>query len=62
MFDDDLEPRHKKPGAQKKNLEPLSIEELHIYISDLKTEIERTETEIARKITVRDAASSIFKK
>lgn len=60
MFDDDLEPR-KKTGAQKKNLEPLSIEELHTYISDLKSEIERAEGEIKRKIAVRDAASSFFK-
>lgn len=59
MFDEDTEPR--KPGGQPKNLEPMSIEELEAYISDLKQEIARAEAEIERKKSHRDAASSIFK-
>lgn len=59
MFDDDLDPRTKKPAL--KNLEPLSIDELRDYIASLKEEITRTEAEIARKKAHADAASSFFK-
>ncbi len=59
MFDDELEPRNKQ--AQLKNLEPMSLEELKDYIVDLKSEIERAEGEIEKKIKSMEAASSFFK-
>lgn len=59
MFDPDLEPRHaKKP---KKNLDPLSLDELNDYIQEMKDEIVRAEAEIARKKAHIAAASSFFK-
>ncbi len=59
MFDEDLEPKNKKPAV--KNLEPMSIEELEGYISDMEMEIERVRGEITRKKAHRDAASAVFK-
>lgn len=59
MFDDELEPRTKKPAV--KNLEPMSVDELLAYIEGMKAEIVRTEEEIKRKKAHLEAASSIFK-
>lgn len=59
MLEEDLEPQ-KEPG-QKKNLEPMSVDELQAYIADLKAEISRTEEEIKRKQAHMEAASSVFK-
>lgn len=59
MFDDENEPR--KKAHTLKDLEPMSIDELQVYIKDMKEEITRTEQEIARKRAHMDAASSIFK-
>ena len=59
MFDEELDPRTKKRAV--KNLEPLSLDELQEYISSLKSEIERSEAEIARKKAHASAASSFFK-
>lgn len=59
MFDDDL-PKKSKTGLVK-NLEPMSLDELRSYISDLKLEIDRAELEIARKSAHMNAASSLFK-
>lgn len=59
MFDDDLEPQ--KQITETKNLEPLSLDELQNYISELKEEIIRTEEEAKRKKAHMDAASSVFK-
>ncbi len=59
MFDDELEPR--KKATVIKNLEPMSVDELEDYISALKAEITRTETEIVRKKAVHEAAASVFK-
>lgn len=59
MFDDDLDPKTKKP--KPRNLDPMSIEELEEYTEDLKAEIERVATEIAKKKAHKDAAASIFK-
>lgn len=59
MFDDDLEPQ--KRQAQQVNLEPMSLDELHKYIDELKAEIVRAEGEIERKKAHMDSASSIFK-
>ena len=59
MFDPENEPRNapKKP----KNLDNMSIEELHQYIQDMKDEILRVEKEILKKKAHKDAAASIFK-
>lgn len=59
MFDDENEPRKKAP--QVKNLEPMSVDELESYITDMKAEIIRVQEEIKRKQAHMDAASSIFK-
>lgn len=60
MFDDDLDPRVKKPVLKK--LDNYSVDELRDYIALLKAEIERAEQEIARKKAAADAASLFFKK
>ena len=61
MFDEELDPRTKKPV--KKDLTLMSIEELEQYIDDMKQEITRVEEEIKRKEAHRDAAAaSFFKK
>lgn len=59
MFDDDLDPKTKK--AARKNLEPMSLDELEHYISSMHEEIERVRTEIAKKKAHQIAAASIFK-
>lgn len=56
---DDLEPRAKKP--QKRNLEPMGVEELAAYIAELKEEIARVEADIAKKKNHRAAAQNLFK-
>lgn len=59
MFDDDLDPKTKKP--KPRNLDPMSLEELEEYTQDLHAEIERVATEISKKKAHKDAAASIFK-
>lgn len=59
MFDDDLDPKTKKPAV--KNLEPMSIDELEAYIAGMESEIVRTRTEIEKKKAYQLAAASIFK-
>lgn len=59
MDADDLEPRLKKP--QKRNLEPMSVDELYAYIEELQTEVARVEEDIARKKKHLSAAESLFK-
>jgi uncharacterized small protein (DUF1192 family) len=59
MFDDDLEPR--KPKKVLKKLEPLSLDELADYISEMNEEIQRAELEISRKKAHMNAASTLFK-
>ncbi len=60
MDPDDLEPR-KKP-AERRNLDPLSVEELEGYIGDLENEILRARQAIAAKRNVRSGAESLFRK
>ncbi len=60
MLEEDFLPQKKKPVL--KDLSSLSIEELHEYIEDMKSEILRTEVEIKRKKASADAASLFFKK
>lgn len=56
---DDLDPIKKKP--QKKNLGPMSIDNLKEYIDELKGEIARVEAAIADKDKARKGADSFFK-
>lgn len=42
-------------------LDPLGVAELQAYISELRHEIARAETEIARKQDHRSAADSVFR-
>ena len=58
MFDE--EDLGKKP-RQPKDLEPMSVDELSNYITDMKAEITRVETGIERKKAHRQAADSVFK-
>jgi uncharacterized small protein (DUF1192 family) len=57
---DDLEPRKKQ--VEVKNLEPLSIEELHAYIGELEAEIERVRAAVRAKQSIRSGAESLFKR
>ena len=59
MFDDDLDPKKKPPKL--KDLEKMSVDELIEYVEVMKTEITRTEAEIAKKKAYASAASSFFK-
>ena len=45
----------------QRNIEPLSIEQLREYISELKAETERVEADIAAKKSHASAAESFFK-
>jgi uncharacterized small protein (DUF1192 family) len=60
MFDEDLEPRNKKP--QPKDLSRLGVAELEEYIATLRAEISRAEGEIAARKKQRSGAESIFKR
>ena len=57
---DDLEPR--KVALQLRDLEPLSIKELHEYITVLETEIGRVKAAIDSKRDIRSGAESLFRK
>lgn len=59
MFDDDLEPKTKKPKLR--NLDNMSVEELKDYIEDMKAEIVRVEAEITKKQKHMNAAATLFK-
>jgi uncharacterized small protein (DUF1192 family) len=55
------------PPLQRRRLEPLlldslGIEELRLYIEELKTEIARVEADIGRKNSHRSAADAFFKR
>ena len=55
---DDLPKNIPKP---KRDLYPVSIEELYEYIAEMREEIERVRAEIARKEAHRAGIESIFK-
>lgn len=57
---EDLEPRKKAP--EKRNLEPLSVEELIEYIAELEAEIGRARAAINAKQSVRAGAEALFKR
>jgi uncharacterized small protein (DUF1192 family) len=55
------------PPLKRRRLEPLlldslGIEELRLYIDELKTEIARVEADIGRKNSHRNAADAFFKR
>ena len=55
---DDLPQKMPKP---KRDLDPMSIEELKDYISEMQEEIERVEAEIAKKNAHRADVDSLFR-
>ena len=57
---DDLEPLKKVP--QRKNLDPMSVDELSVYIGELEAEIARVRAAIKGKQSVRAGAESLFRK
>ncbi len=56
---DDLEPQSKKKDL--KNLETLSIEALHTYISELNDEIQRVKITLENKESAKEKADTFFK-
>ena len=58
-INDDLPQNMPKP---KRNLDPMSIEELHEYIAEMQEEIERVRAEIAKKEAHRSGVEALFKK
>jgi uncharacterized small protein (DUF1192 family) len=60
MDADDLEPRRKP--AVKRDLTPLSLDELNAYIVELQSEIARAQGEIAAKRAQRSGAEGLFRR
>jgi len=60
MFDDDLEPRTKRPKA--KDLSLLSVGDLEEYIGALEAEIGRAKDEIARRKRQMSGAEALFRR
>ena len=58
LENDDMPKNMPKP---KRDLDPISIEELHEYIAEMQEEIERVRAEIARKEAHRAGVESLFK-
>jgi uncharacterized small protein (DUF1192 family) len=59
MFDDDIDPRTKKPV--QKDLSTMSVEELKAYKDDLLAEAERVEASIQSKSDYFGEADKFFK-
>ena len=59
MFDDDL-PKP-KTAEFPRDMTNMSVSELEDYLSDLKEEITKAESDIAKKKASEEAAASIFK-
>ena len=62
MARDDDEPPVKRRRLEPLLLDSLGIEELRLYIDELKTEIARVEADIGRKNNHRSAADAFFKR
>ena len=58
-INDDLPQNIPKP---KRDLDPMSIEELHDYIAEMNEEIERVLGEISKKEAHRSGVEALFKK
>lgn len=61
MFDDDLDVPKVRGAFEPLNLESFSIDELNLYIKDLKEEIGRVEQDICKKQASSAAADAFFK-
>tara|TARA_R110000787_G_scaffold115813_3_gene225846 strand:- start:629 stop:808 length:180 start_codon:yes stop_codon:yes gene_type:complete len=59
MENDDLPQNVPKP---KRNLDPMSVEELHGYIAEMREEIERVRGEIAKKEAHKAGVEALFRK
>lgn len=59
IFDDDLDPKTKK--LKPRNLDNLSVPDLHEYIEQLKAEMARAEADIAKKEKHKSAIDGLFK-
>ncbi len=57
---DDLDPP--KPKEKRRDLQPMSVEELEDYIASLQAEIARADETIARKKAHRDGIEALFGK
>jgi uncharacterized small protein (DUF1192 family) len=62
MFLDEDLPKKKSDAPTPRNLESMSVAELHEYIAWLKGEIVRTEADIKKKQAASAAADGFFKK
>jgi uncharacterized small protein (DUF1192 family) len=62
MDDDDLPPSAAKNPPKPKDLSPLSVAELEVYIDRLKAEIARVEDAIRTKRGQRTGAEAFFRK
>lgn len=58
---DDLDPKPQPAKLSDKKLDMLSVAELHIYIEELKQEINRAQEMITHKQSARNTAESVFK-
>ncbi|HET6182354.1 MAG TPA: DUF1192 domain-containing protein [Acetobacteraceae bacterium] len=61
LEDEDNLPR-RRPRLEKPVLDSWGVEELNLYIAELREEIARAEAEIARKQSHRSAADLFFRK
>lgn len=59
LEDDNIPLKAKKP---KRDLDPMSIEELNDYIAEMLEEIERVKGEISKKQAHRAGVDALFKK
>jgi uncharacterized small protein (DUF1192 family) len=62
MIEEDDAPARKRVRLEKLLLDPLGIEELRDYISELREEIARVEADIDRKQGHRSVADAFFKR
>lgn len=61
-LDEEEERELQEAAAKKRDLDPMSIEELNDYIAEMEAEIERVRGEIAKKDAHRAGVESLFKK
>ncbi len=62
MARDEDEPLLKRRRLEPLLLDSLGVNELRLYIEELKTEIVRVEADIGRKTSHRSAADAFFKR
>ncbi len=60
LTDDDTDPKTKR--LKPRILDNLSIDDLKLYIDDMKAEIARVESDIVKKQAHKNAVSNLFKK